>query len=92
MRVRWTQPAVDDLTHICDYTRERFGPAQPRRTALMIYESAESLKAFPNKGRPGRKTNTRELQIPNTPFVVIYRVSNDAVEISRILHGGQKWP
>jgi len=28
MLVRWTQPAADDLLHICDYTAERFGAAQ----------------------------------------------------------------
>jgi plasmid stabilization system protein ParE len=33
MLVRWTQPAADDLLHICDYTAERFGAAQGRRVA-----------------------------------------------------------
>ena len=40
MLVRWTQPAADDLLHICDYTAERFGTAQARRVADAIYESA----------------------------------------------------
>ena len=43
MLVRWTQPAADDLLHICDYTAERFGAAQARRVADAIYESAASL-------------------------------------------------
>lgn len=34
MLVRWTKPATDGLRHICDYTEERFGSAQARRTAL----------------------------------------------------------
>jgi hypothetical protein len=42
MLVRWTQPAADDLLHICDYTAERFGTAQARRVADAIYESAYS--------------------------------------------------
>ena len=74
MLVRWTQPAADDLLHICDYTAERFGTAQARRVADAIYESAASLHEMPNRGRPGRKPNTREMIISGLPFVIIYRV------------------
>jgi hypothetical protein len=41
MLVRWTTSAADDLTHICDYTEEHFGPPQARRTALAIYDGVE---------------------------------------------------
>jgi toxin ParE1/3/4 len=92
MLVRWTKPAVDDFTHICDYTEEHFGAAQARRTAIAIYDSVESLRTFPNKGRPGRKPNTRELDMTKLPFVAIYRVREAVVEINRILHGSRKWP
>lgn len=51
MLLRWTTPATDDLTHICDYTEERFGAAQARRTALAIYHAADSLKEMPQRGR-----------------------------------------
>jgi toxin ParE1/3/4 len=92
MLVRWTEPAVNDFAHICDYTEERFGPGQARRTALAIYESIESLRAFPHKGRPGRSPNTRELDIPKLPFVAVYRVRDGIIEIDRVLHGAQRWP
>jgi len=36
MVVRWTKPAVDDLTNICDYTSRRFSPTQARRVATKI--------------------------------------------------------
>jgi len=29
MIVGWTKPAADDLAHICDYTKNRFGPRKP---------------------------------------------------------------
>jgi toxin ParE1/3/4 len=66
--------------------------AQARRAAIAIWDSVESLGTFPNQGRPGRKPNTRELDIPKLRFVVIYRVRDAVVEINRILHGAQKWP
>jgi toxin ParE1/3/4 len=92
MLVRWTQPAADDLSHICDYTEARFGAAQARRLALAVYESGDSLREMPNRGRKGRKPNTREMMISGFPFVIIYRVGKEAVEIVRILHGAQQWP
>jgi len=92
MLVRWTKPAADDLTHICNYTEEHLGPEQGRRTAVAMYDSAESLKVLPNRGRKGHKANTREMSVSGLPFVMIYRVGEDVVEIVRILHGAQKWP
>jgi len=47
---------------------------------------------LPNRGRPGRKPGTREVTVAGLPFVIIYRVGDDAVEIARILHGSQQWP
>jgi plasmid stabilization system protein ParE len=49
MLVRWTQPAADDLLHICDYTAERFGAAQARRVADALYETVASLQHMPRK-------------------------------------------
>ena len=92
MLIRWTKPAANDLTHICDYTGKHFGPAQARRDALAIYDGAESLNAMPNRGRPGRRPDTREITVSGLPFLIVYRVHEDAVEIVRISHNAQKWP
>jgi plasmid stabilization system protein ParE len=35
---------------------------------------------------------TRELPLPPLPFVVVYRIRNDIVEIANVIHGEQKWP
>jgi len=61
MRIRWTEPAARDLTHICDYIEEHDGPAIARRVALALYEGVGSLDQLPRRGRPGRKPGTREL-------------------------------
>jgi toxin ParE1/3/4 len=92
MQIRWTSSAAFDLTQISDYSQARFSPAQARQTALAIYDAAESLNTHPNRGRPGRKPNTRELVVSGLPFVIIYRSIANDIEIIRILHGAQKWP
>jgi plasmid stabilization system protein ParE len=81
-----------DLAQICDYTKNRLGAVQAQRAALAIYEAADSLKDMPNRGRGGRKPGTRETPVGGLPFVIIYRVGKEAVEIVRILHGAQQWP
>ena len=92
MRVRWTEPAVRDLTSICDYIEQHDGEQAARTIALRIVEAAESLVRFPRRGRHGSDPETRELVLAGSPWLVIYSVNDDAVEILRILHGAQKRP
>jgi len=92
MRIRWTEPAARDLTDICDYIEQHDGPARAHRVAVTIYEGVSSLPRFPHRGRPGRKVGTRELVFPGLPFLAIYRLRENVIEINRILHGAQNWP
>jgi len=92
MRIRWTTPAARDLTGISDYIGERDGPVLARRVALTIYERVDALTAFPRQGRPGRLPDTRELVIAGLPYVAIYRLKGEVIEIARVLHGAQRWP
>jgi len=63
-----------------------------RRTVLQIYRETGRLAQFPYVGRPGRKAGTRELVFADLPFLAIYRIRAEVVEIVRILHGAQRWP
>lgn len=91
MQLRWSPAAAEDLFRIIEYIRQENAPAA-QRIATTIYESAGSLKSFPNKGRKGRVEGTRELPLPPLPFVVVYRIRKDIVEIANVIHGAQKWP
>jgi toxin ParE1/3/4 len=91
MQIRWSPAAAEDFFHIIEYIL-RENPASAQRIAKTIYESAGSLKSFPYKGRTGRMEGTRELPLPPLPFVLIYRILKDAVEIANVVHGAQRWP
>jgi toxin ParE1/3/4 len=91
MQLRWSPAAAEDLFRIIEYIRHE-NPVAAQRVAQTIYESAGSLKSFPNKGRGGRVEGTRELPLPPLPFVVVYRIREDIVEIANVIHGAQKWP
>lgn len=91
MRVFWLPEALRDLGEIYAYLNER-NPG----TALLVHgtvrQHVEGLTLFPNRGRPGRWPGTRELVIPNLPFVVPYRVRGERVEVLRVFHASRQWP
>jgi plasmid stabilization system protein ParE len=61
--------------------------------AKTIYDGCAQLRDFPNKGRASRRmSGRRELIFPALPYIVVYQVKQDAVEISRIFHAAQDWP
>jgi len=92
MQLRWTDSAVHDFTHLCDYIQEHGGPDRARRVALSIHRQLDQLAHFPGTGRTGRKLDTRELVFNGVPYLAVYRIHKDSVEILRILHRAQMWP
>ena len=83
--------AGDDFIRIVEYIRER-NSAASLRVARRIYQTIESLKDHPERGRPGRVDGTRELVLAPLPYIVVYRAFTDTVEIARVLHGALRWP
>ncbi len=92
MEIRWSALAVEDLERICAWI-ERDNPEAARRVATTIYNGIARLRDFPGLGRASsRMSGWRELVFPPLPYIVVYRVRQDLVEISRIYHGAQNWP
>ena len=90
MRIRWTFPAAEDLENIKDFLAKHY-PHFAEPTVRAIYQRIRSLKAAPNKGRPGHRSGTRELPLTPLPYVVVYAVQPDAIEVLHIHHGAQDW-
>ena len=86
MQVRVAPAAQDDIESI----QSRIGENSPRaagRTAEQLLLASLSLEQFPNRGRPGRASRTRELIVGS--YVIVYRVRLDVVEVLRIRHHAQ---
>lgn len=91
MRVKWTRRSLRSLDDITEYIkRER--PETARAVARRIFAAVDRLGEHPASGRPGRVPGTRELVVPDTPFVVPYRVRDEVVEILHVFHGARRWP
>jgi toxin ParE1/3/4 len=91
MTVRWSPEAAADFAAIVGYIRKE-NPAASERIAHTIYDNISSLTSFPHRGRPGKIKDTRELVLTPLPFITVYRVKLEVVEIVRVLHGSQRWP
>ena len=91
MRLVWTPRALGELAAARVYIA-RDNPSAAARQVQRILAAVSGLLQFPEMGRPGRRIGTRELLVGRTPFIAVYRVRADAVEIVAILHGRQRWP
>jgi toxin ParE1/3/4 len=91
MRLRWTPAAADDLEAVAAYLAKHF-PSFRQTTIQEIYNTIATLRSLPYCGRIGREEGTRELVIARLPYIVVYRIKSDAVEILHIYHGAQQRP
>ena len=91
MRIRWTPPAVADLESINTYLKEHH-PQYREQTMRKLYTRIRDLKTAPNVGRPGRVEGTREIFFPPMPYVAVYRVHAESIEVWRIYHTAQNRP
>jgi toxin ParE1/3/4 len=90
MKVRWTEVALQHLHEAYDYI-QMDKPSAAARMADLIEASTKQIGLFPAMGRPSKRPRTRELAIPGTPFIIVYRVGDTFVEILALYHGAQNW-
>ncbi|MDQ2949544.1 MAG: type II toxin-antitoxin system RelE/ParE family toxin [Acidobacteriota bacterium] len=88
MNIRFAPRALKHLQQIHAFI-ERDKPDAAANTIERVLTAAEKLQEHPNLGRPGRRKGTRELVHP--PFLIVYRIKGDAVEIAAVLHGNRKY-
>lgn len=89
--VVWTVTAKEDLRGQLEYIA-RDDPEAARAMAVRIKASCGALGQFSRVGREGMVKGTRELVIPGSPYVCVYRVVQGRVEILRLLHARMMWP
>ena len=93
MRIEWRAEAAEDRREAIAFLRQR-NPTAALRIASAVRHWVAMLSKQPHLGRAGRVPDTRELLIPQSPYIVIYTVdaARDTVVILRMLHGARRWP
>jgi toxin ParE1/3/4 len=87
MQVILSPEALSDLAAIREYIGTD-NPAAASRVAVQIVAACDRLQLMPERGRRGLDPSTRELT-GAWPYVIVYRITLEAVEILRIWHGAQ---
>lgn len=91
MKIIWLTEASIALDQEYDYIF-RQNPAAAKRVFERIVASTQRLEIFPESGRTGQIAGTRELIVPGLPYIVIYRIIKNQVQILRVFHTSRNWP
>ncbi len=77
--------------HLREYI-EKDSEQNAAMLAERMLQAVDLLQIHPQIGRPGRLLGTRELIVPDTPYIISYRVRGERLELIAAFHGRQKWP
>lgn len=86
--ILWTPLAEADLTEIDDYWWT-VDPDIADRIAERIRSAAEFLRSVPQGGSLIEDSDARKWRAGNSPYILIYRLRDAAVEILRVYHDRQ---
>lgn len=91
LRVEWKQAALNDRARIARHIAEGGGPQAARKLDADFVAKARTAAHRPKLYRAGRVRGTHEIVVrPN--YVMVYRVTDGAVIVLRVLHARQQWP
>jgi toxin ParE1/3/4 len=90
-RLKWTKRALRRLESIFAYIAQD-SPQAATKVSERIYSITQNLTDYPAMGRVGRINGTRELPLPDMPYIIAYSVTEASVDVITIIHTSQRWP
>ncbi|MGV3549680.1 type II toxin-antitoxin system RelE/ParE family toxin [Rhizobium sp.] len=90
MELFWTRRAFGRLDEIGAYIA--FDNPKAAKVVSRIVTAADQLREFPHSGRLGRKKNSRELVLADIPYIIVYRVVGERIQVTTIFHAAQRRP
>ena len=92
MTLRIVPQARRHLDSIAEYIRQ-CNPRAARHVRTDIRHTLKLLEQFPHMGHGGAEEGTREVVVPQRPYVIVHRVEpNGDVVVIGIYHGAQLRP
>ncbi len=90
MKVEWTRPALSDLIEAQAHIAKENQKAA-KIVAHKVWDASLQLANNPEIGRTGHVDGTREWVVGQTPYLIVYRVNKNQIEILRVWHSRLKW-
>jgi addiction module RelE/StbE family toxin len=91
LKLKWTKRALRQLIEAQDYIA-RDDPQAAQAVAQRIAKAGRLLPTQPWIGRNGRIEGTREWVVKQTPYLLVYAIEDDTVQIVGVIHSKQRWP
>ncbi|MGV3720286.1 MAG: type II toxin-antitoxin system RelE/ParE family toxin [Actinomycetota bacterium] len=89
-RVTWTDPAATDLEQTVEYLASR-SPKYAGQLVRRCWATIESLKLFPDRGRPVPELDHSQLrEVILDSYRLIYEIVGDELRIHGIIHGARE--
>lgn len=91
MKVVWSRRAMKHLVSLREFIAKD-SEQNAAVAAKRMLASIELLRKQPEMGKPGRILGTREFIVPDTPYMIPYRVREGRLELIAVFHGRQQGP
>jgi toxin ParE1/3/4 len=91
LKIFWLEKTLIDIEEVYEFIASD-NPLAAEKEINKVLEAVKRLPENPGMGKAGRVAKTRELVVAGTPYIVIYRVKGNRLEILRIFHGARQWP
>ncbi|MGA3263945.1 MAG: type II toxin-antitoxin system RelE/ParE family toxin [Terracidiphilus sp.] len=91
MKVVWSAASVRRLKEAVEYIQAE-SAARAVTIRRRILETVWRVGQMPYSGRIGRVEGTREAVVSRSPYIVVYQISAQSVEIVGIWHAARLWP
>ena len=87
MRVVWSFDANNDIEQIWTYLAQNASVDRADRQIIKIVEACRLVSDWPRSGSPRDNIIPGMRSIAAEPYVIFYRVGDEAVQIVRVLDG-----
>jgi toxin ParE1/3/4 len=88
LKLRWTRLALADFEQAHDHIAQE-DPEAARQIAQRILDAIEVLVKHPRIGRSGEGEDSREWHVDKTPYLLVYSIKGDVIELWRVWHESQ---
>lgn len=88
MRIRWSEPAIADLSAIHDYTSQD-APGRADRFVQRLIAAAEPLGEFPSLGRLVPEGDGQYREGLFDPYRILYEATETEIFIVAVVHGAR---
>ena len=89
-RIIWSPRSRGDLIGIAEYY-DQFDPALAEQIIDRVETAPAPLLDFPELGSP-TTSGARKWLVPKTPYLLLYDVNGDTIEVVAVQHVRSNWP